>query len=245
MEYAEAKTSRVVTPEMLENLPQPAQRYLRYTGVVGKPWIETARVRYEGQFRLGSDKPWMPMRAEQFYTTNPPGFVWKAKFKIGGLWIMSGQDTYKNSHGHMFGKIAGLFTVFDARGEELDQGTMLRYLNETAWFPIALLNNYITWQAEDDHSVQVTFTDGGRSVSARLLLDDEGRLVNFITQRYRENQGRFTLDTWTTPMSRYGQLAGLNLPVHGQAVWKLAEGDLAYGDLEITEVDYNGPIEAF
>lgn len=237
--------TRVVTADMLQHLPEPAQRYLNYTGVVGQPWIETVRITYVGVFRLGADKPWMPIKAEQVYTTNPPAFRWKARFKMFGLWIVTGDDTYRNGHGHMFGKIAGLFNVFDARGPEIDQGTMLRYLNEMTWFPIALLNDYIAWQAVDDQSFDVTFTDCGRSVTARFIVDEQGRLTNFVTQRYRENTGSYTFDTWTTPMTEWGCLAGLNLPVRGQAVWKLATGDLPYADLKITSIEYNQPIPSF
>ena len=52
---------RVVTVSMLENLPGLVRRYFEYTGVVGQPWIHTARVQYRGTFRLGADKPWMPI----------------------------------------------------------------------------------------------------------------------------------------------------------------------------------------
>ena len=107
--------STIVTADKLAGLPAPVRRYLETTGVVGAPWITTVRIRYSGRFRLAADKPWMPIRARQVYTTNPPGFHWQARFKIGGLWIMTGDDTYRDGHGHMFGKIAGLFTVFDAR----------------------------------------------------------------------------------------------------------------------------------
>ena len=237
--------NRIVTADMLQHLPEPAQRYLKYTGVVGQPWIDTVRVKYTGIFRLGADKPWLPIKAEQVYTTNPPGFHWKARFKMFGLWMVKGDDTYKAGHGHMFGKIAGLYTIFDARGDELDQATMMRYLNEATWFPIALLSDYITLQVVDDHSFDVTFTDCGKSVSARFIVDAEGRLLNFVTKRYRENKGTYTYDTWTTPMSEWGTLAGLNLPVRGQAVWKLATGDLPYADMKVTEVEYNVPIENF
>jgi hypothetical protein len=122
---------------------------------------------------------------------------------------------------------------------------MLRYLNEMTWFPTALLSDYVTWQAVDDHSFDVTFTDCGKSVTARFIVDEQGRLTNFITQRYRENKGLYTLDTWTTPMTEYGVLAGLNLPIRGQAVWKLPAGDLPYADLKLTEIEYNGPLEKF
>jgi hypothetical protein len=236
---------RLVTAEMLKNLPEPAQRYMNYTGVVGKPWINTTRIKYVGRFRMAADKPWLPIRAEQFYTTNPPGFYWKAQLNMFGLWIVKGSDTYKAGHGHMFGKIAGLYTIFDARGAELDQAAMMRYLNETTWFPIALLSDYIIWQAVDDHSFDVTFTDCGKSVTARFIIDDQGRLLNFVTKRYRENKGKYTFDTWTTPMTEWGVMAGLSLPIRGQAVWKLPDGDLPYADIKLTEIEYNGKIEGF
>jgi hypothetical protein len=28
------------------------------------------------RFRTGLDKPWMPLSASQYYTVNPPGFIW-------------------------------------------------------------------------------------------------------------------------------------------------------------------------
>lgn len=238
--------NQIVTADMLKDLPEPAQRYLNYTGIVGKPWIDTVRIKYAGVFRLAADKPWMPIRAEQVYTTNPPEFHWKARLKMMGLWIFSGSDAYKAGHGHMFGKVAGLYTVFDERGEEMDQGTMMRYLNETMWFPIALLSDYITWQVVDDRSFDVTFTDCGRGVTARLIIDELGRLTNFIGKRwYPENRGAYTLETWTTPMTEWGRLAGLNLPIRVQAVWKLPAGDFPYADVKLTEVEFNAPIESF
>jgi hypothetical protein len=243
MDERQTNDGRLVTADMLQDLPEPVQRYMAYTGVVGKPWIDTVRVQHAGRFRLGQDRPWMPMRAVQTYTTGPPGFFWKARFKMAGLWLLSAQDRYEGGQGHMFGKMAGLWTMFDARGEEIDQGTMLRYLSEMIWIPTALLGENITWQGIDDHSAQVTFSDCGKSVSARMAFDSDGKPVNFVTRRYREINGGYSLDPWSTPMVAYGERAGLNLPVHGQAVWNLPSGDLAYWDGEVTEVEYNQPIE--
>lgn len=238
-------SNTTVTTDMLQHLPAPVQRYLTYTGVVGQPWIDTVRVQYAGKFRLGADKPWMGITATQFYTTDPPGFLWKARFKLAGLPLFMGRDTYKNGHGHMYGKLAGLFTLFDARGDKMDQGTMLRYLQEMTWFPIAFLGDNISWQAVDDHCAVVTFHDADRSVSARVFFDDSGRLINFVAQRYRETDGSYSLDTWTTPLTAYGPRAGLNLPVRGLGVWRLESGDLPYIDIHINEIAYNEPIEAF
>ncbi len=236
---------RVVTDAMLAGLPEPVQRYMAYTGVVGQPWINTVRLAYSGQFRLAADRPWMPIRARQVYTTQPPGFQWKAYLKMFGLPLMVGQDTYRDGQGHMFGKLAGLFTIFDARGQELLQGTMVRYLQEMMWFPIAYLSDYITWQAVGHHAADVTYTYGGEHVTGRMYIDDAGRLLSFVARRYRENQGEYTLDTWSTPVTEYTMCAGLRLPVAGWGVWQLPAGDLPYIQLRITEMAYNVPIPEF
>ncbi|MDM8000694.1 MAG: hypothetical protein QUS33_12080 [Dehalococcoidia bacterium] len=230
---------------MLRRLPEPVRRYLNYTNVVGKPWINTVRLRQTGRFRTAPDKPWMPMTAVQFYTTDPPGFLWKARFRIFGLPLLSARDTYKAGHGHMYGRIA-LFTIFDERGDQYDQGSLMRYLSEMIWFPIAFLGENIVWQSVDDHCAQVTLTDCGQSVSGRLFFDDTGRPTGFAADRYyRKGKDDLRLEHWSTPISEYGVRAGLNLPVRGQAVWKLASGDYAYWDGLITEVEYNGTIERF
>lgn len=233
---------RIITPEMLEHLPEPVQRYLTCTGVVGYPWIENVRLKQVGKFRQGPDQPWMPLTAQEFYTTDPPSLLWNARFKLAGLPLLRARDRYQGGHGHMFGKLAGLFTVFDVRGEQLDQATMIRYLNEIMWFPTAYLGDNILWEAQDDASARVTFSDGGKSVSAAMFFDDTGHLTNFTAMRYREMDGEFSLDPWSTPITAYGEFAGLNLPVRGQAVWNLPSGDLPYADLEITDVEYNAPV---
>ena len=129
------------------------------------------------------------------------------------------------------GKVAGLFTIFDARGEQLDQGTLLRYLNEMAWFPTAFLGDNIAWQAVDDHSADVTFTDGDKSVSARMTFDDAGGppISRPALPRNKALYARHLVHA----LDQYGLLAGLNLPVRGQAVWRLPGGDLPYAELEL------------
>lgn len=235
----DARAEGLVTAEMLENLPEPVQRYMTYTGIIGTPWIDTAQLKYTGRFRQGLDRPWMPMTVEQWYTTNPPSFVWDARFKIAGLPLMRARDKYESGHGHMFAKIIGLFTVFDVRSEKLDQGTMVRYLNEMIWFPSAFLGDNVSWKSVDDLSAEVIFTDYGKRVSGHMFFDEVGRLTNFSAERYREIGGDFSLDLWSTPITGYGLHAGLNLPVNGQAVWNLTAGDLIYAELEITEIKYN------
>ena len=55
-------------------LPDPVQRYLRATGMVGQPLIRNYRVRMRGRIRSGPDARWMPFEADQqSFADAPPG----------------------------------------------------------------------------------------------------------------------------------------------------------------------------
>jgi len=239
MEKNEMSEERIVTAEMLQHLPEPIQRYMAFSGVLGKPWIRTARVQQSGMFRRGADQPWMRIAADQHFTTTPPAFVWNAQFKIAGVPFVRVRDSYQAGRGHMHGKMAGLFTIFNAGGEEIDQGSFVRYLGEMMWFPTAFLAPNVTWQPSDDCSVQVTLTDGGKSVTAQMTFDDQGRPTDFTAQRYGDMNGAFTLQTWSVPITEYAVHAGLTIPVRGLVTWKLPSGDVPYYDWQVTQVDYN------
>lgn len=238
-------TDHIVTEAMLACLPVPVQRYMRFTGVLGKSWINTVRIRYQGLFRTAPDNPWMPISVQQCYTTNPPGFLWKARFKIAGLPILSGNDIYKAGHSHMSGKLAGLLTVIDGKGEEIDQGTMVRYLQEMTWFPIAYLGDNITWTPVDDHCAEVTLTDSGKTVSARMFFDDSGRLLSFVARRFGDFKEGFVVNTWATPTTEYATFCDLKLPAAGIGVWQLPSGDFPYVNIHLTSVEYNVMVEQF
>lgn len=234
----------VVTAGRLDPLPEPVQRYLRWTGVVGRPWIRTAHVRQDGRFRLGADKPWMPMQAEQVFIVDPPGFEWRARFKMFGLPLLSARDSYRDGQGHMFGKAAGLITLFDDRSEKLTQGALVRYLSEMIWLPVAYLGDNVIWTAVDEQSADVTLSDHGRTASGRLTFDEQGRPARFETLRYMEAGGEYTLRPWRVTNHAFALRDGLNIPVRCNVSWELPEGVLTYGEFNIVEVAYNRPGDA-
>ncbi len=138
--FARATTneSLTVTEGMLESLPSPVKRYLSYTGVVGKPIARTVHLAQSGQMRMGPGQPWLSLRAKQHYSVQPPGFVWDGAVRAGPVPIGRARDMYLDGRGSLLVKALSLFSVVDAKGEEIDRGAMVRYLSEMVWFPSAV-----------------------------------------------------------------------------------------------------------
>jgi hypothetical protein len=138
-------------------------------------------------------------------------------------------------------KIPPFATIADVRGEQINQGALLRYLNEIMWFPSAYLSDYIEWESIDSTSAKATITYGGVTASAILYFDAEGKMTNFEAQRYYIEGDKSSLETWTTPIKEYRDINGMRLPVKGEGVWKLDSGDFPYIKVEITDIEYDNP----
>jgi hypothetical protein len=233
------KEHTVVTAEMIKDMPTPVRRYLTYTGVIGKPIVDSVRLKQIGRIRESADKPWMNFDAEQYYTTNPPHFQWIGTIRKLGIPVVRVTDQYQDGKGKLQVKLGSIFPISTATGNEMDQGEMLRYLNEMMWFPTAYLGKNVSFQPIDSTSVLVTLTDRGKSVSATMYFDDNGRLTNFAASRYRIVGGKYELENWSTPISAYGEFKELKLPKKGTAVYHLKSGDLDYIELEVTDLQYN------
>ncbi len=231
-------TTRVVTDDMLGGLPEPVQRYLQYTGIVGKPLARTVFLRQQGRVRLAGQR-WIPLQAQEWFSVRPPGFVWDATMRVAGIPVGRARDTYQSGHGRMLIKAASLVTVANVEGEEMDQGSMMRYLSELMWFPSAFLEDNISFQAIDAASARVTLTDQGKTATATLFFDSVGKLTNFEARRYAIAGKRRDLQTWSVPVTGYGEFEGLKLPVRVKAVWKLAEGDREDIDVTLTDLHYD------
>ena len=235
----------LVTEEMLAGLPEPAQRYLRYAGVVGRPLVDTVRVRQACRMRPAPDGISLPIVAEQWYTVEPPGFIWDATVPVAGIPVIRGRDGYLEGRGVMTIKAGSLIPVVNAAGPEMDQASLLRHLSEMPWFPSAFLRDRVSWEAIDDTTVRVSIADGDLRATGTLEIDPEGRLMEFRSERHAMVGKRFELRPWSAPTYAYGEFEGLRLPVRGAAVWTLPDGTThPYIEVELTEVTYDPPLSA-
>lgn len=228
----------VVTETMLRDLPAPLRRYLTYSGVVGTTIPHTVRIHQVGQFRTAPTQAWLDISADEYYTVDQPGFIWDSTFSLAGVPFMRIRDSYRDGEGNIRMTVWSLLQAMDKRSPALNQGALVRYFNEMAtWFPAALLKDNVTYRAIDDGSAEVFFTDHGQTVSAIVYVDAEGRITNFVANRYQDAVDAYV--PWATPLTEYGEQAGLRLPVRGQGVWHNPDGDFMYIDIQATEIVYD------
>lgn len=231
-----------VRKEDLAGLPLPVQKWLENSHIIGKEKIAAVRLKQKGVMRTTESGAWMPFEAEQYFRTDEPGFVWKANVKIAPFLSIAGLDRYDEGKGQMKIKIASLFPVVDAKGPEMDESTLIRYLAEMPWFPTAALSKYINWDPIDSTSAKATMSYKGVTASAVFQFNEQGDLVGSVAKRYKETNGQYVKEDWGGENREYREFSGIKIPSRSDIVWYLKTGDFNWLKLEITEVEYNKPV---
>jgi hypothetical protein len=237
--------SRPVTEDDVESLPEPAQRYMRFMGVVGRPRDWSFRVRFVGELRRAPDKRWMHAVAWQYNTSPAVARIFDMRMDFGGVLPMFGSDTYVAGRGRMSGKLLNVLKVVDGSGREFDLGELVTYLNDACLVaPSMLLNDYVSFTPVDDRSFDVTLSDAGNTVTARVFVGADGRLADFgTTDRWFAGPDGLVHARWTTPIEGWITNGDRRLPSRGRAVWHLETGEFEYawGRFEPLTLEFNVP----
>lgn len=227
---------QVIKEEDLQLLPAVVQKWLRSTGVVGKERITRVRIKQKGKLRTSPEADWKPFTAEQYVNYLKPAFLWQAKIKMAPFLFTYGLDKYLDGQGKMRIRFSVLFKIVNATGSEINQGSLLRYLAEIMWQPGAAISEYIEWEEIDERSARAVMSYRGVSAGGIFTFDQEGRATGFTASRYREQDGKYSLDEWQVQVSHYQEFENISIPAQGQISWMLPEGEFQWMQLEITQL---------
>ena len=139
-------------------------------------------------------------------------------------------------------KIANLFPIVDAKGEKMNRGETVTMFNDMCLLaPATLIDKSIGWLGEDAKSVTARFSNGGNTISAKLLFGEDGELINFISEdRYYSPSGKVYLSyPWSTPVHGYREKEGRMVPTTAGAVWHTPYGEFEYARFNLSEIRYN------
>jgi hypothetical protein len=221
---------RPVTEGDLTGLPATAQRYFRAMNVLNRPRASSFLAHFTGRFRLKGRGSWMPAEVWQYNTAVDVARIFHMRIDFAGFVPMVGRDVYLHGKGVMHGKLLGLITVAHSKGPETDLSELATYLNDAVLIaPSMLLRPTVTFAGVDNRSFDVTLTDAGQTVTARVFLDDDGHPINFsTTDRYADLPGGLVRAEWTTPIEGWRADGDRLVFTSGKAIWQLPDGPLEY-----------------
>jgi len=212
------------------------QRYIRLSGAVGLPRPASLTVTYAAQMFSKPGAAPMTGTAVQYDRFDPPKRLFYMPSHMMGLPVKVLHD-YDGTAATMRVRLAGLYTVVDAKGPDFTRAETVTLLNDLCLFaPGWLTDPRLIWTAIDDLSAAITFTNGPFTVSARLMFNAAGELINFTSNDRAEmgTDGNLTTRPWSTPISRYQTLSGQTLLGYGEAIWHDPAGDFTYGKFTVT-----------
>jgi hypothetical protein len=235
---ARPTASMTVSDRDLQGVPESVRRWLRYSQVVGRERPTTVRLRQEGQFQMES-RGWLPYKAQQYFTTDPPAFLWKASFRMLPLVSVAGRDQYRHGEASLQMRILSLLPVANKTGGGLNQGDLLRYLGELQWFPAAALADYLTWEELGAGSARATMSYGGITASMTFFFGDDGRLLEARAIRYNDARGRN--ERWVNRNDSDQVFGGIRVPAVGEARWEYDSGHYPYIRWHLSDLEQNRP----
>jgi len=202
--------------------------------------VQRVRLRHGGTFRPSLDGAWLPIRGEQYFVADPPGFVWWGRARIApGLWI-DARDRCVGGRGSMLVSAESSFTLADSAGPELDQGALLRLLGEMAWFPTALLDDrYVAWTAVDERRARATLRVDEREVTGVFEFGEDGLPAAFFADRYRDlGGGKSALTPFSGELTDYREVEGLLVPHQVTGHWHVGGQRIPYARFQVERLEY-------
>ncbi len=224
----------------IDDMPPLLGQWVSRSGVLNLPQIKSVKLEQKGKMRLKAGAKWTSFKAKQWFSLYPPGFLWIAQVGNPQSFMQFlGKDALNNGKGTMTIKLWGLLPIVQARGRDIDQGSMIRYLAESIWFPSHMMSRSCTWTSIDSNHVQVHFKAGDQTANGVFGFDESGELVSFSSMRYYDATDR--LERWVANIdpTSYQDFDGVRIPTKASITWELTNGDFHWLDVEIMTAVFN------
>lgn len=237
----ESQNGFILTSQAIQNLPEPVQRYIIFSGALNKPVPKNFKIGFAGKIRQNEQSDWLPFTSQQFNSIDNPARFFFMKATSKGIPI-NGYHVFENGKANMKIRLLSLFTIQKQSGSEMDKSETVTWFNDLCLFaPGALVDKRIKWQPIDSTSCRALFINQENTISATLIFNKQGALINFISDdRYRIVSGSDIQKLrFLTPVKEYIKLNDLTIPGYAEAEWQLPDRVLCYGQFRIEEIEYN------
>ena len=226
----------LLTEADIQPLPFPVQKYMRYCGVVNKPKVKNVKIIFDGEMR-DKGKDFFKFNSVQYNFFDEPTRLFFMKAKMYGTTV-PGYHCYQNATATMQIKLLGLFNVVNLKGTEMNKAETVTLFNDMCLMaPASLIDKRIEWTSSDSLSAKAIFTNGINKISATLYFNEQGQLINFISDdRYAIDMKQYR---FSTPVKEYTQMNGRNMWKYGETIWHYPDGEFVYGKFTLKSIEYN------
>lgn len=230
----------MLTTDDIKHMPELVQKYIHYSGSIGKPKVHNFRIDFSGKIRSYEAKEWMTLTSEQ-YSFMPATRLFFLDATIKQIPV-SGFHSFKNGKAFMDIRLLSLFKVQYMEGKEMNISETVTFFNDLCCMaPAALIDERIKWLETEGNKVKASFTNFGITVSAWLHFNEKGELVNFVSEdRYAASEnGEAIKLKWSTPLRDYKVTNGYKLATYAEAIYTYPDGDFTYATFTLKDLRVN------
>ncbi len=208
---------RVFDPSLVEDLPQPVQRWLLHSIAPGASLLTAADIEMTGHVRLG--RAWRAFHARERISLRN-GFLWATRTRLAGLPV-SGFDRYTHECGEMRWRLLGRIPVMSAVDEAVSRSAAGRHAGEVlALAPAAALDPSVTWVAVDDVRANAFLDVGQETQKVTITVGPAGQLRQLEMQRWgTPPDGDFGRYRFGAVFDEEGHFEGYRIPTQVTAGW--------------------------
>ena len=213
------------------NLPEPVKKYFNLVLPNNPSLIKKVRLNHNGFFKTSPQSDWVKIQGKQYFKTEVPEFEW-----IGRTKLFKATDSFMNGKGRLKVKLLGVIPIVNAKGSEIDQAELLRWLGESVLFPTNLLpGNGISWHPLDMDHARLNYRFRDLDISYTVTFNYNGEISKIEALRYREKE---KLERWVGKTSDYMDFNGYMVPSHIEASWFIGKEEFRYVDFRVKTIKY-------
>ena len=213
----------VYSEARVDDLPEPARRYLRHAIAPGTPLAPACRLWMDGTMTPTPGAA--PTRLTAVETLAPRrGFVWTAHARMNGLPVRV-RDHYLQNDGGIDVVAVGLVPVPLASGPDVTRSSRGRLVGEAVWCPTALVHPDVAWEAVDDDRARFTIRVDGDPVAVTIRVDADGALREVGLDRWGDPDGEAPrLHPYGFRVEAEGTFDGVTIPTRITGGWGYGTG---------------------
>jgi hypothetical protein len=205
-------------PASIDDLPEPARRYLLFAIEAGTSLRTVVELEMQGRFGPGDreDPGYMPMTARQILAP-PEAFVWIPRIGTRFSRITGSDGLIGDEAWTRFWLLRTVPIARSASSPDLVRAAIGRAVAESLWAPATLLpQNGAVWEAVDDDRARVTIEVRGEAATLELEIAPHGEPLSFVMQRWSDANpdGVFRRQPFGGTIEAVATWEGFTIPAH-------------------------------